>query len=150
VQKNLLFHEKPVSIVLSKSAEQKSRELEASVLIEVQIYFSCVLVKRVAIYSDTKQEGVWQLDAEHFSSILQQSQQLTDKLYVRFNTVMTKVCPVADYIGAPPVTDFKIHREQAFVPKWLKIDFVDGKWFGDYGWESSDRDDSNTVQIRGG
>ena len=150
MQKTLLFRDKPVSINLSKSAEQKSRALDSVVVIEVQIYFSCVLVKRVAIYSDTRQDGVWQLDSHHFSSILQQSQPLSEKLYVRFNTVMTHICPVSDYIGPPPVSDFKIEREQAFVPNWLNIDFADGKWFGDYGWQSSSRDDSNTVQIRGG
>ncbi len=149
MQKTLRFHEKAVSISLSKSAEQRCRELEARILIEIQLYFSCVLVKRVAIYSDTKQDGVWQLDANDFASILEQSQPLHEKLYVRFNTVMTQVCPVSDHVGPPPLSDFKIVRQQAFVPQWLKIDYSNGKWFGDYGWKSSRVDDSNTLQIRG-
>jgi len=149
MQTSLNFHGRAVRVMLTPAAEQRAKALDERVLLEVQIYFSCVLVKRVAIYSDTPQEGAWQLESAEFDALLAKAQPLTERLYVRFNTVMTKICPVGDYLGPPPVSDFKIAREEAYVPRWLRVDYRDGRWYGDYGWYSSREDESNTVQIRG-
>ena len=69
-----------------------------------RIYFSCLLVKRLAIYSDEPLDGAWQLEAGQFKELLNDSLNVSDKLFIRFNTVMTKMCPVDDYIGPPPKT----------------------------------------------
>ena len=150
MKNKLIFHGKSIEITLSKSALIQTKKLESNVLLEIQIYFSCLLVKRLAIYSDKPLYGAWQVETEEFMSLLNESLNLSDKLFVRFNTVMTKSCPVDDYIGPPPVTDFKIHRESAFVPQWLMIDYNDGRWVGNYGWSSSSKEQSNTIQIRAG
>lgn len=148
---SLRFHDKPVAVTLSETAVKRSRELAAPMLLEVQIYFSCVLVKRVAIYSDTPQEGAWQLEQGHFASLLQSAQPVSGKLFVRFNTVMTQTCPVADHPGPPPVSDFEIVRPHAFVPQWMTIEYRDGKWLGDYGWHNTPKGGGiSSVQIRGG
>lgn len=123
--------------------------MQHPMLLEIQVYFSCVLVKRVAIYADTPQHGAWQLADGEFASLLTTAQPLSGKLFIRFNTVMTRSCPVADYLGPPPVSDFEIARKEAFVPSWLKVDFVDGEWEGDYGWHEPTRGGIGTVQIRG-
>lgn len=150
MQKTVMFHGKSVDVTLTPRAAKMCKAVVGQLILEVQVYFSCVLVKRVAIYADAPQDGTWQLEPEQFAALLQQSQPLCDRLSVRFNTVMTTICPVTDYLGPPPVTDFKIHREGAYVPRWLTVDYRDGKWFGDYGWHASSRGDSNTVQIRAG
>ena len=145
----LTFHGKPVDITLSKSAIHQNKQLKSILLIEIQIYFSCLLGKRLAFYSTEKIEGTWQLDEDAFSTVLKKAQLLTDSIYVRFNTVMTKSCPVSDYVGPPPVTDFTIANQKPYVPNWLNIDFNNGLWCGEYGWKASQPGYSNTKQVRG-
>ena len=62
---------------------------------------------------------------------------------------MTKACPVSDYIGPPPVTDFVITNQKPYVPSWLHIDYKKGEWFGEYGWRVSESGQANTRQVRG-
>ena len=149
MQKQLVFHDKAVNINLTNSASSQSKQLESILVIEIQIYFSCLLGKRLAFYSAQKLNGAWQLEPEMFSNVLKEAQQLTDNIYVRFNTVMTKSCPVSDYVGPPPVTDFTIANQKPYVPNWLNIDFDKGLWSGEYGWHSSKPGHSNTKQLRG-
>jgi len=149
MQKQLTFHKKPIDIKLSEAAIKQSQNLGSILIVEIQIYFSCLLGKRLAFYSEQTLEGVWQLTPEELSSVLENAQQLTEKLYVRFNTVMTKSCQVSDYTGPPPVTDFSIKNQGPYVPNWLNIDYKNGQWSGQFGWKSSDKGYTNTKQVRG-
>jgi len=149
MQSQLTFHNKVLEIMLSKSAGDQCQKLDSELIIEIQIYFSCLLGKRLAFYSETPLKGAWQLSADEFAVVLKDAQPLSDKIYVRFNTVMTKDCPVGDYIGPPPVTDFTISNQKPYVPNWLNIDFKDGQWAGQYGWNASDKKFANTKQVRG-
>jgi len=149
MQKQLTFHEKSITIKLSPSAVEQSNKLESILLIEIQIYFSCLLGKRLAFYTDTTLNGAWQVEKEMFSAMLNDAQKLTDNISIRFNTVMTKACPVSDYVGPPPVTDFTIKNQKPYVPSWLNIDFNNGQWSGEYGWPKSKAGQKNTKQVRG-
>jgi len=149
MNKKLTFHEKSTDITLSKEAKLQSTQLNTILLIEMQIYFSCLLGKRLAFYTKNDVKGCWKVDDELFDNMLNDSQQLNDNIFIRFNTVMTKDCPVSDYVGPPPVTDFKINNQKPYVPDWLVIDYKKGNWLGDYGWSASDRGMSNTKQVRG-
>ncbi len=149
MQKQLTFHEKSMRVKLSPQAEKQSLNLNNVLLIEIQIYFSCLLGKRLAFYTDTEFNGAWQVEKEEFKSMVDDAEQLTDNLYICFNTVMTKACPVSDYIGPPPVTDFTISNQKPYVPSWLNIDFKNGEWSGEYGWPNSKAGQKNTKQVRG-
>jgi hypothetical protein len=145
----LNFHNKQLDVHLSDTAAQQSHLLSGVLLVEIQIYFSCMLGKRLAFYTDQPIEGTWQLDKTDFSNLLKSAQPVTDNIYVRFNAVMTKACSVSDYAGPPPVTDFDIPNKTPYVPCWLRLDFSHGLWSGEYGWHNSDSTHSNTKQIRG-
>ena len=149
MQKQLCFHEKPVTVKLSPQAIEQSARLESILLIEIQIYFSCLLGKRLAFYTDTELNGAWRVEKEEFATMVDDAQKLTDNIYVRFNTVMTKACPVSDYVGPPPVTDFTIKNQKPYVPSWLNIDFNNDEWSGEYGWPKSKSGQKNTKQVRG-
>jgi len=149
MQKQLTFHEKPVTVKLSPSAIEQSTRLESILLIEIQIYFSCMLGKRLAFYTDTELDGAWRVEKEEFATMVDDAQKLTGNIYVRFNTVMTKACPVSDYVGPPPVTDFTIKNQKPYVPSWLNIDFNNNEWSGEYGWPKSKSGQKNTKQVRG-
>jgi hypothetical protein len=148
MKKQITFHEKSVAIKLSQAAAEQSQKLNNVLLIEIQIYFSCMLGKRLAFYTDSDINGTWQVEKKLFASMIDDSEQLSDNIYVRFNTVMTKACPVSDYIGPPPVTDFTIRNQKPYVPNWLAIDFKEGLWSGEYGWKASQSSYKNTKQIR--
>jgi len=150
MNKILTFHNKEVDIKLSKTANEQSSQLDSILLIEIQIYFSCLLGKRLAFYSEQALDGVWKLSADEMANVFSEAQHLTDKIYIRFNTVMTKSCPVGDYIGPPPVTDFTISNQKPYVPNWLNIEYKNGLWNGQFGWHSSDKDYRNTKQVRAG
>lgn len=148
MQKQLSFHDKAVEITLSKKAVAASQKLDSPLIIEMQIYFSCLLGKRLAFYTQQPLNGAWQVEDELFATMIDESQLLADNVYVRFNTVMTKSCPVSDYAGPPPVTDFTIKNQKPYVPSWLTIDFSKGFWCGEYGWPSSTKGYMNTKQVR--
>lgn len=148
MKKQLSFHDKAMDVSISEDAINQCAELASPLIIEIQIYFSCLLGKRLAFYTEHKLKGAWQVEQEQFASMLSDALQLHENVYVRFNTVMTKDCPVSDYVGPPPVTDFTIKNQKPYVPSWLKIDFSDGLWSGHYGWPASAKKFANTKQVR--
>jgi hypothetical protein len=147
--KQLVFHDRTMEVKLSERAVQQDKKLNLPLIIEIQIYFSCLLGKRLAFYTDRALDGAWQVEPELFSSMLGDARQLTENIFIRFNTVMTKTCPVSDYAGPPPVTDFKIKNLKPYVPTWLRIDYQNGLWCGEYGWPASVAGQMNTKQVRG-
>ena len=147
MQKTLTFHSKDIDIQLSAAAEKQSKTLPSTLVIEIQIYFSCLLGKRIAFYSNENIENIYPLDKETFTEILADSQAVTENIQLRFNTVMTKACSVSDQAGPPPVTDFKIANQKPYVPSWLTIDYKNGIWSGKYGWDKDNKNISNVKQI---
>jgi len=147
MNKILSFHSKDIDVQLSAAAKKQSQQLPSTLVIEIQIYFSCLLGKRLAFYSDEHIDNTYPLDKESFAEILADSQTITDNLNLRFNTVMTKACSVSDQTGPPPVTDFKIANQKPYVPSWLSIDFENGIWSGKYGWDRNNKKLSNIKQI---
>ncbi len=149
MRKHLEFHSKLIEVSLSADAVMQSQKLETVLMIEIQVYFSCLLGKRLAYYTEQPLEGAWQVEPEQFATMLEASEKLTENIYIRFNTVMTKDCPVSDYVGPPPVTDFTITNQKPYVPSWLNIDFSNNLWSGNYGWSVSAIGHENTKQVRG-
>jgi hypothetical protein len=147
MKKILTFHSKDIDIQLSAAAEKQSKSLASTLVIEIQIYFSCLLGKRLAFYSYDNIDNTYPLDKETFTEILSDSQTVTENINLRFNTVMTKSCSVSEQTGPPPVTDFKIANQRPYVPNWLTIDYENGIWSGKYGWDKGNKKISNIKQI---
>lgn len=108
---------KKVLVEWSASADKKLRELAEPLLVEMELYFSCLIRKAVRFGRDA-QAGNFVLAAP--------------QLRVGFRPVMTKVCRVSDVDGEPPLEDFPIVKPEAFVPKRLTIDYRGGKWVGEF------------------
>ena len=108
-------------IIVSVS-DTASRELimrETPIVAEMELYFSCLIRKRVRFH-----DKPYNLAAT----------EVMDKLQVAFHPVMTAACG-NDYAGTePPLTDFPIQKPEAFVPHWLKIDYHDNQWQGEFGF----------------
>ena len=118
MKKQIEIKGKQVVITLTKAAE-KALSLRDKILVaEMELYFSCLIRKQVRFKEN--------LDGDLTN--------VSDNLSVRFRPVMTKSCGI-DYEGdEPPLEDFPIEKPEAFVPRWLKIDFKKNEWIGEFGF----------------
>ena len=108
-----------LEVELTRAAEKALDKQQKSIFAEMELYFSCLIRKKVRFYDSLQDENVVYLH---------------DKLGISFRPVMTKVCG-KDYEGdEPPLTDFPIHKAENFIPRWLKIDFSHGEWQGEFGF----------------
>jgi len=109
---------KKVTVSLSTAAVTALSHRDKSLVAEIELYFSCLIRKKVRFREN--------LDGEFVN--------VTDQLSVRFRPVMTAVCGT-DYDGdEPPLTDFPIKKPESFLPHWLKIDFNKDEWLGEFGF----------------
>ena len=115
---DLMIANKPLKLHLSSAAQQALAARSSPLYAEMELYFSCLIRFKVRFYEQaTDREGV----------------AVSDKLVVNFRPVMTQACG-KDYDGdEPPLTDFPIVKQDAFVPKWLRLDFRHGEWQGEFG-----------------
>lgn len=111
---------RPVELELSPSAEKQLEIINNQLYVEMELYFSCLLRKRVVVRTTDQ--------SDYTVSI-------SDKLKIGFRPVMTKSCSISDCNGeSPPLSDFPIVRPESYVPHWLKIDFRKGEWMGEFGY----------------
>jgi hypothetical protein len=116
---SVAFGAKQVSVKISRAAVRELARRSTPLMVEMELYFSCLIRKKVRFYHDTA-------EGEFISA--------TDKLSVGFRPVMTQKCSVHDVDGAPPLTDFEIKNPASFIPHWLRIDFQKGEWLGEFGY----------------
>ncbi|MFO7602269.1 MAG: hypothetical protein R6X06_00475 [Gammaproteobacteria bacterium] len=108
-----------LAVELTPAAEQALAQSSQGICAEMELYFSCLIRKKVRFHDLAKASG---------------AVAVSERLGVTFRPVMTRACGT-DYAGEePPVTDFPLHKAEAFMPRWLKIDFRQGEWQGEYGF----------------
>ncbi len=115
---DIVLANKPVKLHLTTAAQQALVARSTPLYAEMELYFSCLIRYKVRFYEKP-------LDGEGIA--------VSDNLVVNFRPVMTKACG-KDYAGdEPPLIDFPIVKPEAFVPKWMKIDYRHGEWQGEFG-----------------
>ena len=114
---------KPVRIELSPAASHAMQQRITPLLAEMELYFSCLVRKKVRFYDNDES-----MDSERVF--------VNEQLAVCFRPVMTQTCSFnAAEDEGPPVTDFPIVRPEAYVPRWLHIDYRKGEWCGEFGYQ---------------
>lgn len=108
---------KKVLVEWSAAADKALGLLASPLLVEMELYFSCLIRKTVRF---------------NRQSSMRYAVSVTPKLTLGFSPVMTKVCKVSEVEGEPPLEDFNIVKPEAFVPKKLFIDFKRGQWLGEF------------------
>lgn len=109
---------KPVQVSWTAAAEEAMQRLGTPLIAEMELYFSCLIRKRVRFNELAKGDDTVMLN-EH--------------LRVCFRPVMSKSCAIDPEGSPPPLTDLPIVNPAAFVPKWMTIDFRNGSWVGEFG-----------------
>lgn len=119
---------KQIVIELSHKAKQQLNNLETPLLIEMELYFSCLIRKQIRVYEELSERLADKARGQF-------SVQFTDMMHIAFRPVMTKACSVSSCDGdSPPLSDFPIKNPHSYIPKWLKLDYKKGQWFGDFGY----------------
>ena len=120
MQSQIEINGKPVEILLTAGAEKALASRTKPLHVVMELYFSCLIRKKVRFYQQ---------------SINNHEQQVNDNLFVLFRPVMTQHCG-KDYEGTePPLTDFPIVKSAPFIPRWLNIDYHNGEWYGEFGFK---------------
>lgn len=117
----LILAGRPLRINFSNAASKAVALLDRSLEIEMELYFSCLIRKRVYFRNDIKHEV--------FARTM-----LDENLGVSFRPVMTEACLVGDIEDEPGVEIFPLLKGDAFVPKWLTVDYRRGQWQGQFGY----------------
>ncbi len=115
----LEFHGKALQIKLSPAAQQALQQRDVPLHVEMELYFSCMIRKKVRFY---EQAG----DNDYRTA--------TQNLKLGFRPVMTQQCSIHDNDGPPPVTDFPVANPGNFIPNWLNLHFHKGIWQGEFGY----------------
>jgi hypothetical protein len=117
---------KSVNIDVTRQAVKAASEHHYPILIEVELYFSCLVRKQVRFRTLIQPEQI----STDFAGVL-------PGLFASFRAVCTRECKVADVAGKPPVETMPVKKPGQFVPDWIKVDFHAGQWIGEYGFERS-------------
>jgi hypothetical protein len=117
----LKLGEREVELRVSERAQaQLAREARA-LDIEMELYFSCLLRKRVYFRATPRSDCAARAN-------------LTAQVSVSFRPVMTHVCSVREAVGEPEVETLSLVRTTEFTPKWLALDYARGAWSGEFGY----------------
>lgn len=115
-----------IKLITTKAAERKLSQLDSPLDVQIELLFSCVVRKRVLFRIP---EGVKTYPMGTGN----------ERINLCFRPVMTKVCLVSDVDDVPDLEDFPIQRVDAFMPRWLQLDFRKGEWWADFGWVGARR-----------
>lgn len=118
---NLMLGERAVELRLSERARAQLAREAGPLDIEMELYFSCLLRKRVHF-----------LVVPHANVAARAS--LNDNVSVSFRPVTTRACLIGEVIDEPEVETAALVRTAAFTPKWLALDYAQGKWAGEFGY----------------
>jgi len=121
MKKSVQMLGRPVVVEISRNAEKHLDERAHHLCLEMELYFSCMIRKRVNVRPSI----------DNGMSVF-----VNDKLEIGFKPVMTRACSVSSCDGeSPPVSDFPIKKPESYIPNWLKVDFKKGKWSGEFGYD---------------
>ncbi len=114
----------PLRITLSGSARRALDARSAPLVVEMELFFSCLVRKRLR----------W--DTAALDGTFLPTGPGHDKLRVWFHPVVSQHCalPAGDDLDALPLQDFPLMRKEAFTPRWLRLDYRGGVFVGDFGW----------------
>jgi hypothetical protein len=117
---DILLNDKSLRVTLSPAAERALANRDTPLLVEMELYFSCLIRKQVRFHE--------QLDDADAVAV-------NERLRVRFHPVMSQVCSVDEHLDGPPLADFPIVHGERFSPSWLEIGYEQGQWRGQFGYE---------------
>ena len=110
---------KKMAIMYSKRAEKALALRDTSLIAELQLYFTCVVQKRVVFHEHTELETIT----------------VNPNLEISYHTVQSNACEPVEFAEKHPVKkELTSKGALAMRPSLFKIDFKNGKWIGDFSF----------------
>jgi len=117
---------KSVRVDISESAVQALSERDTPLLVELELYFSCLVRKQIRFTALPENPSTGSKCALVMRG-----------LFASFRAVTTSHCRIDEVDGKPPVETMPVKKPDLFVPDWLKLDFRAGRWLGEYGFKNN-------------
>lgn len=110
---------RPVSVEWSKAAARELARRTLPLVVELELYFSCLVKKFVHFHESAPDRGLIPV---------------SDKLTVFFRSVTSTACSfdVADRLGRQPEIELDTPQSKQIGPRRVSIDYVHGKWRGNF------------------
>ena len=117
MNKTIDFEGKPLKIRWTKRAERVLSERDQPLYIEMQIFFSCVVKKRVLFHDVCEHHAI----------------PVNDNMFVLIRPVEAASCdPVEFANNYPERRELESSRAMKMRASSLSVDFVDGEWVGEF------------------
>jgi hypothetical protein len=113
---------KPLRVQLSRRARAALAKRREPLALELELFFSCLIRKRLRVVEQHAADAL-PLDVDD------------PGLVVYFRPVMSQVCRVQDHPGGTPLIPFPLQRAARFSPRWLSLDYRNGRWRGEFGYD---------------
>lgn len=119
---SVLINDKPVAVVWTKSAACELAKRTQPLVVELELYFSCLVKKFVHFHESVPERTI---------------AAVSYKLAVFFRPVTSTACSfeVADRLRRQPEIELDNPNVRKMAPRLVKIDFIRGNWQGNSGYE---------------
>ena len=108
---------KRVEVKWTRRADEALNSRNSSLTIEMQIYFSCVIKKRVLFHDDANLDAI----------------DISDKLRIISRTVQSDNCDAVEFAKNFPVkTELTSSAAKKMLPSLLCIDYKNQNWVGEF------------------
>ena len=111
------INQREVDVCWTRRAESALRAVRQPLIVELQLYFSCVIQKRVLFHRSTEIDTTI----------------VNDRLELAFRPIGSAVCDPREFaLNHPAGTDLSQGVALRMVPKRVEIDFRRGAWTGQF------------------
>ena len=108
---------KDLDIRWTRRADDAFKLRSTPLTAEMQLYFSCVVKKRVLFHDDTSLEKI----------------SVNNKLDISFRPVQSTACSPEEFARNHPVkSEFESKAAHKMRPSLLSLDFINGQWQGEF------------------
>ena len=110
---------KKMAIMYSKRAEKALIQRNSALIAELQLYFTCVVQKRVVFHEYS--------DIETIAA--------NEKLEISYHAVQSDTCDPVKFAEKHPVKkNLNSKGAQSMRPSLFKLDYKNGQWIGDFSF----------------
>lgn len=110
---------KQMAVFYSKRAETALQKRDTALIAELQLYFTCVVQKRVVFHDATELETI----------------KTKNNLEIAYHTVQSNACDPVEFAEKHPVKkELNSRGAQSMRPSTFKIDFKNNQWIGDFSF----------------
>ncbi len=112
------INQREVEVNWTDRADRELRRLEQPLVVEMQLYFSCVVKKRVLFHHQSDQ----------FDSV-----RVNDRIRMVFRSIASAVCNPEEFAASyPQGKNLSVGRAARMVPRRVEIDYRQGNWEGQF------------------